>query len=138
MSNPYVTPARVEELEPGLTIDDPDGFALLVDRAARDVDALLGPWPRYASLGGFKVDVANLAEWEAEALELAVSAQAVYLLEAAPRIDAGARVPVSIKGPDFEEQYGTGGGTIPRYSPRTLTELEPLRRLYGNGARARP
>lgn len=138
MSNPYVTPARVEELEPGLTIDDPDGFALLVDRAARDVDALLGPWPRYASLGGYKIDPANLDEWEAEALELAVAAQAVYLLDAAPKIDAGERTPSLVQGPDFQVSYGSGGAGIPRYGPRTLTELEPLRRLTAGATRARP
>ena len=136
----YVTAARVLELEYGLTIDDPDGFDALVDRAERDVDLLLGPIPRIEATGR-KLDLDNLTDVGVEALERAVAAQVVYLLANAPRIDAGARQPASVKGPDFEEVYAspsTSGGSWPLIGPRTARELEPLRYLIPTTARARP
>jgi hypothetical protein len=136
----YVTAARVVELEPGLTIDDADAFDALVERAERDVDLLLGPIPRIEATGR-KLDLANLTDVGVEALERAVAAQTVYLLANAPRIDAGARQPASVKGPDFEEVYGTpaqAGGRWPIIGPRTAQELEPLRYLVRTTARARP
>lgn len=129
----YTTRADVEAYPVTL----PAGAAgdRLVEAAERDVDSVLGTYPRDPSTG-LKWDPALLYPWQADALARAVAAQAEYLVEVGPATVTPAAK--SIKGPDFELDYGDAGAGRPRIGPKVARELEPIADLVRVvGARAR-
>lgn len=136
--NTYVTAQEVKDLIPGLTVSDPTSFDALVDRAARDVDSLLGPIPVDHDTGA-KLDPDALHSHELSALKRAVAAQVEHLLAVEAAREAGPRQK-SVAGPDFKIEYADDGsaGTDSRYGPRTASELEPLAWRVSRTARARP
>jgi len=136
----YANAADCTDYIDGLVIDDPASFDRLIARAERDVDGLLGAYPRDATTG-LKWDPTRLYAWQADALARAVAAQVEYLL-ALDVVGAGAsaiigRQATAVKGPDFEVTYADGGSTVARYGPKVGAELGPLRELIVRNARAR-
>lgn len=132
----YASAAQIEALLPGVDVTDAAAFDRLIERAERDVDDLLGPWPRSVQLGGLKWDLSRLDAWQADAVRRAVAAQVEYLLAVGEHTFV-TPTPTRTKGPDFEVEYGDGGQR-PRHGPRVAVELAPVRDLVTvNGARAR-
>lgn len=129
----YTTRADVEAYPVTL----PAGAAgdRIVEAAERDVDALLGPYPRDPATG-LKWDPARLYDWQAAALARAVAAQAEYLVELGP---AGVTpAATTVKGPDFELTFDSAAAARPRVGPKVARELEPIADLVRVvGARAR-
>lgn len=113
----------------GLGNDEADR---LLERASRDVDAVLGPLAPIAAgdYEGLKLDPTRLLDWEAEALSRATCAQAEY------RQDVGEEAWVSAagnvkreSGPDFTLEYEEGGRPSGRVGVKVAAELEPIRHL---------
>lgn len=137
MALTYTSQADYEAYVPGWVTDNGPALVLLLERAERDIDAILGPIPRDRTTG-LKVAVSGLSAWEARALSRAVCAQAEYRWSVGEENLVSGRVIGKEKGPDFEVEYagaGTGGaagGSL--YGPKVAIELEPiahLRRLLG-------
>jgi hypothetical protein len=136
----YATADDVAAYIPGLVIDDAAGFDELIERAERDVDRLLGAYPRQPSTG-LKLEPSRLYAWQAAALARAVSAQAEYLLAVGPDADVTpSPTPAKVSGPDFAIDYVQDGATASAgIAPKVARELEPLRSLLRPRAvRARP
>lgn len=132
----YATAADCTAYIDGLVIDDAPAFDRLIERAERDVDRVLGPYPRQDATG-LKWDLTWLLPWQTEALARAVAAQVEYLLTVKPEDVVGGRLPQSVKGPDFEVTYADGATNLPRIGARVAHELEPLAPLIrARGARA--
>lgn len=130
----YTTRADVEAY--GVTLPAGAEGDRLVDRAERDVDNLLGPYPRDPDTG-LKWDVARLYDWQAAALARAVAAQAEYLVAVGPAALVTPSATV-VKGPDFELTYDTAAAARPAVGPRVALELAPIADLIRiTGARAR-
>lgn len=133
MALTYTTVEDFEAYPPGWVTDNVGALTLLLERAERAVDAILGPIPR-DSTTGLKLDPTQLLDWEAEALSRAVCAQAEYLFTIGTTGDIVPRAG-KIKGPDFEQDFtGTPGVPVPSIGPKVKMELEPihhLRRLSG-------
>lgn len=144
----YATVADFEAYVEGWVTDDPDALTRLLERATRDVDAVIGPlWPRAVDpFLGLKLNPdADLDAVGAAALSRATCAQAFYrftVVEPA-QFAAGGEVRKSVKGPDFEVTYAdagaapVGAGGTGRYAPELALELAPIAYLRRTGARAR-
>lgn len=97
----YATQADVEAYSEGLVVDDAAAFGRLLDRAERDVNRQLVGWPDPTT--GLRIDVADLEQWQRDALARAVAAQVEYRLEVGEkRLAGGSSVRGKVKGPDFE------------------------------------
>lgn len=132
MSATYATQADFEAYVEGWTTTDPDALERMLERAERDIDAILGPIPvSPLSTTGLKLDPSILKAWEAQALARAVCAQALYRHLTTDASIAAGRVTAKEKGPDFEVDYGQAGagGNVPQYGQRVRTELAPIRHL---------
>ena len=132
MSATYATQADFEAYVEGWTTTDALALTAMLERAERDVDAILGPIPvSPLSTTGLKLDPTILKTWERQALARAVCAQALYVhLTGQQAISAGRLTSVE-RGPDFEVRYepGKSGGSIPKYGQAVATELQPIRHL---------
>lgn len=135
----YAQAADVADYIEGWVAGDPYELDRQLERAERDIDAILGPIPR-SSTTGLKLDPSALQDWEAAALARAVCAQFEYRHLRGPDELVGAAGTITAeKGPDFERQYATPSritGVLPvgLYGPKVRVELEPiahLRRLSG-------
>lgn len=127
----YTTAEAFEEYVEGWTTTNPDALNRLLERAERDVDALLGPrTPRTDT--GLKLDPSALRTFERTALSRAVCAQAEYRFRVGEDTLAGGGAPAgsTIKGPDFEVRTEAGASSSgPRIGAAVATELEPIAHL---------
>ena len=139
---PYATQADFEAYVEGWETTDPAALERLLERATRDVDALLAPIRtiRTGTWAGLRVDPARLEPWARDALVRAVCAQAEFRFHAGEtqRVGAGNTGAKRIKGPDFEIDYGERGAGAARIGAKVADELRPLRgTLIATSARAR-
>jgi hypothetical protein len=130
----YATIADFEEYVEGWTTTNPDALERLLERAERDIDALLGPRPVDPDTG-LKLDPPRLAAWERTALARATCAQAEYRFHAGETAWAGGTVAGGggrVQGPDFSYDLpanGAAGAPGARVSPKVATELAPIAHL---------
>ena len=126
----YATQADCEAGIPGLVVNDPTAFALVIEQAERDVDGLLGPGrPKTAT--GLKVTPSDHPDWVAGAIMRATVRQVEWLiLQTAEALAGSVPVPLaSVKGPEFEEAYAVSATTRPEapalIGRRVAEELRP-------------
>ena len=112
----YATRADCLDYTEGLTVDDDDAFDRLIERAERQVDALLlGVWgPR---VNGLRVDPAAANPEHVEAVRRATCAQVEYRLEMGEEFFVRAQY-AETAGPEFRTK-----GALPRVGPKVLEEL---------------
>lgn len=124
----YAQLADLATLEPETTAPTGVAGTLLMERAERAIDRLLGPALPIAATG-LKVDPSRVAPWVAAAIKRATCAQAAWMVAHPVGELAGDSAPAltAVKGPEFEETYAAPvPGPTPEYSRRTLDELVPL------------
>ncbi len=133
----YTSAADFEAYVEGWVTDNGDALARLLQRAERDVDAILGPIPRQqTSTTGLKLDPTVLRAWEARALSRAVCAQAEWRFYRGEAELAAGRQTKTEKGPDFEVTYGDADSAASGlYAPKLRVELEPIAHLRRLSAR---
>lgn len=117
---------------------DPAALDRLLERASRDVDALLGP--RYpitdGTFEGFKLDPSALRDWEAKALSRATCAQAEYRATLGEEEFAKFGTGGTVSGPDFSVSGPTSSaGGRPRVGPKVRDELSIINHLRVTTAR---
>jgi len=133
----YTSAADFEAYVEGWVTDNPDALARLLQRAERDVDAILGPVPRrQLSTTGLKLDPTVLRDWEARALSRAVCAQAEWrFYRGEAELAAGRQTKIE-QGPDFKVEYADGDTKASGlYAPKLRVELEPIAHLRRLSAR---
>lgn len=122
----YATVQDFEQYVEGWTTTNPDALERLLERAQRDIDALLGPRPADPDTG-LKLTPARLAAWERTALARATCAQAEYRWRVGEtgwsQPQAGGRV----QGPDFSYDVPSSGTS--RVAPKLAAELAPISHL---------
>jgi hypothetical protein len=135
----YATNAEFEAYVEGWTTTNGAALTRLLERASRDIDALMGP-RRILTTGtyaGLKYDPTKLADAYADALSRATCAQAEYRFAIGEEEFAQHGTAGRVKGPDFEVELAKGSsGGRPRIGPKVAVELEPLlpfRRLTARG-----
>lgn len=133
----YTSQADFEAYVEGWVTDNPDALARLLQRAERDVDAILGPIPRSAvTTTGLKLAPASLRTWEAAALSRAVCAQAEWRFYRGEAELAAGRQTKTEQGPDFKVEYGDAESAASGlYGPKLRVELEPIAHLRRLSAR---
>lgn len=136
---PYATAADfadVSDLAPPANID------VILERASRDVDRLLGARPIIidGAFAGMKVDPTTLEPWEAAALARATAAQAEHRIVAGEAAIRGVgNAPIkSIAGPDFTKTYAGTSADVRRFGPKVRQEIEPIAHLRVLTGRAAP
>lgn len=132
----YATTADLAALIEGFTVDDSAAAERLLERAEREIDRVLGPWPLLDATG-LKMDPSTLSALDADVLRRATVAQAEY--ELTMGYDFFVR-------PQYAKTVANGvsiDGKAPRVGPKALTELlrftqrRPGTRVGGrNGMRA--
>lgn len=136
----YITQAEFEAYADWQTGTEADLLKVL-QRAERDVDGIVGPWPYQANglrFGAPKTtNEAALTDPQKDALMRATAAQAEYRLEMGERFFVKAQRQ-RVKGPDFETE-----GELPYIGPKVWHELEGSGLLkvtarVGRGHEARP
>lgn len=112
----YATQDDCEALIEGLVVDDPAGFARLIERAEQDLDALAFTLlPRRDDAP--KVDLDDLDAHEQQGLVAATAAQVAYRLEMGPEFFVRAqRESVSSRAVSHK-------GRLPTLGPQTSREL---------------
>lgn len=128
----YATRAQFEDYVEGWVTDNEAALDRLLERASRDVDAVLGPMAPLTSgaYAGLRLDPTVLRDWEAEALARATCAQAEHRNAVGEEafVEGSGSVKRE-KGPDFELEYEEGGRPSGNIGVKVVAELEPIRHL---------
>lgn len=136
----YATREQFEAYVEGWSTTNPAALDRLLERASRDVDALLGARVPYATgaFAGFKIDPGLLLEWERDALARATCAQAEYRFTVGEEDMASGQGAGRVSGPDFSvEVPAAGAGGRRRFGPKVATELDSITHLRILTARVR-
>lgn len=115
----YATPAQVRAYVQGSGVIVPadDGeVGRLIERAEREIDLVLGPWPRFSN--GRKLDPPALSVTAREALQRATAAQVEFDSAMGADVLVGAQDGIAaIGGISFSRD------PLPRTAPRAVEEL---------------
>ena len=137
----YCTQAQFEANTEGWVTDNAATLERILVRAQRDVDRVLGPWPRREDTG-LKLDPAtDLTVEQRAALARAVAVQAHYRILKGEGLATPDRIAKKVSGPDFAIEYadapnGVQSPSSGLLSPLLAAELAPLAWLRPVGARA--
>lgn len=138
----YCTQADFEDYVEGWVTDDPDALERLLERASRDVDAMVGAWIREINgsvFGDLDDNPKGLTDAQKAALARGTCAQAEFRFQMGEEFFARAQYD-KVTGPEFSTS-----GTLPSESPKAIREMQGtgLLRLtttanYGTGRGDRP
>lgn len=136
----YATQADFEAYVEGWVTDNADALGRLLERASRDIDALMGPRGPILSgaYTGFKFDPTTLAATDRKALADATCAQAEFRFDQGEVAFAGYGVGGRVSGPDFayDAPSPAAGGAV-HVGPKVRAELMRINHLRTLFATAR-
>jgi hypothetical protein len=123
----YATVADFEAYVEGWITDNEAALERLLERASRDIDAVIGLFPviTTGNYAGFKLDPTTLDDVHRQALARATCAQARHRFDTDTAAAAEPRQK-RVDGPDFKIEYELPAPAATRYAPELVDELAVL------------